>query len=88
MLTFINWLESKKNLSVHPEVMKWISSAEELKKDLEKLKAVLKDKKPEDKKVIDDIEKEIDDEEKPEVKKPEVKKPGSSKKVKNDVDRR
>jgi len=43
-LNFKEWLEAKQAAVVHPEVKKWIDSADKLKQTVEKLKAVLKDK--------------------------------------------
>ncbi len=67
LISFKDWFfdEVRQGSIAHPEVKKWLDSADKLKKVIEKLKSVLKDKvkKPEVK----------DKEKKPEVKKPEPK---------------
>ncbi len=48
VLKFKEWLdEAKRPVSVNSDVKKWFDSADKLKQTIEKLKAALKDKKPE-----------------------------------------
>lgn len=90
ILLFREWFESRSAATVHPEVKRWLDSADKLKQTIEKLKAVLKDKeskkpaKPETKKAEKkpDVKPEVKEKEpvkaepkKPDIKKPEVKKP-------------
>jgi len=82
---FKNWLFSEKKKvipPVHHDIDKWLGSVDNLKKELEKLKAKVKDttlkKKPEEKKADEKPEEEEKSpEEKPEEEKPEdiMKKP-------------
>lgn len=54
ILYFREWFESRSAATVHPEIRRWLDSADKLKQTIAKLKAVLKDKeskKPEPKKV-------------------------------------
>lgn len=47
-LNFKEWFnEAKRPVSVNPDVKKWLDSADKLKQTVEKLKAALKNKKPE-----------------------------------------
>jgi hypothetical protein len=46
-LNFKEWLESKRPVAVNSDVKKWFDSADKLKQTIEKLKAALKNKKPE-----------------------------------------
>lgn len=48
LLNFKEWLESKRPVSVNSDVKKWLDSADKLKQTIEKLKAVLKNKKAEE----------------------------------------
>jgi len=43
-LDFRGWFEARRAATVHPEVKKWIDSADKLKQAVEKIKALMKDK--------------------------------------------
>jgi len=80
-MDFRDWFESRRAATVHPEIKKWLDSADKLKQTVEKLKAVLKDKEEKEKTkpvktILKDVEPkkpEIKKPEKPEIKKPEIK---------------
>lgn len=43
-LDFRGWFESRRAATVHPEIKKWIDSADKLKQAVEKIKTLMKDK--------------------------------------------
>jgi hypothetical protein len=75
ILSFREWFESRRAATVHPEIKKWIDSADKLKQTVEKLKAIIKDKEAKTK-----TTKPIKVE--PAEKKPEVEKPDKKPEIK------